>query len=74
MSFLRRHDPFEILFDLFIVFLGVVLGLAASNWSQARHDRDYRRQLIAALDQALTDYVDSGRHTHTLIRWRDRRL
>lgn len=50
-----------------MVVLGVFLGLAASNWSAARHDRDDRRQMILALDEALTDYVDSGRHIHREI-------
>jgi hypothetical protein len=64
---LQRHDAFEILFELFIVVLGVMLGIAASNWSQSRQDREYRQQMILALDQALTDYVDSGHHIHNEI-------
>lgn len=64
---LQRHDAFEIIFELFIVVLGVVLGIAASNWSQSRQDSEYRRQMISALDQSLTDYVDSGHHIHAEI-------
>jgi len=64
---IREQDPFEVAFELFIVVLGVFLGLAASNWSAARHDRDDRRQMIVALDEALTDYVDSGHHIHREI-------
>jgi hypothetical protein len=64
---LHKRDPFEILFELFVVVLGVVLGLAASNWSQARQDRAYRRSMISALDEALNDYVDSGHNTHRRI-------
>lgn len=64
---LRERDAFEIAFELFVVVLGVFLGLAASNWSAARHDLGYRRQMISALDEALTDYVDSGHHIHREI-------
>jgi hypothetical protein len=63
----RKHDAFELAFELFVVVLGVFLGLAASNWSAARHDREYRAQMISALNEALTDYVDSGHHIHREI-------
>lgn len=64
---LRRRDWFEIGFELFIVILGVALGMEASRWAQARDDAEYRRQMIAAMDATLTDYVDSGHHIHALI-------
>jgi hypothetical protein len=66
-SALRRRDWFEIGFELFIVILGVALGMEASRWAQARDDAEYRQQIIAAMDATLTDYVDSGHHIHGLI-------
>ena len=75
---LRKRDWFEIGFELFVVVLGVVLGLEASGWAAKREEREYRRQMIAALDETLTDYVDSGNHIHrrivTAIRDYDRRV
>ena len=64
---LRERDWFEIGFELFIVILGVLLGMEASRWAQAREDAEYRRQMIAAMDTTLTDYVDSGHRIHERI-------
>jgi hypothetical protein len=61
---LRKRDWFEISFELFIVVLGVVLGMEASHWAQNREDADYRRQIIAAMDETLGDYIQSGHHIH----------
>ena len=64
---LRRRDWFEIGFELFIVILGVLLGMEASRWAQSREDSEYRRQMIAAMDATLTDYVESGHSIHDRI-------
>ena len=66
-SALRRRDWFEIGFELFIVFLGVALGMEASRWASQREERADRRQMVAALDEALKDYQDSGVHIHARI-------
>ena len=64
---LRKRDWFEIGFELFIVILGVLLGMEASRWAQTREEAEYRRQMIASMDETLTDYVDSGRRIHGRI-------
>ena len=64
---LRKRDWFEIGFELFVVVLGVVLGMEASRWAQNREEADYRHHMIAAMDETLTDYVDSGHHIHARI-------
>jgi hypothetical protein len=64
---LRRRDWFEIGFELFIVFLGVALGMEASRWASEREERADRRQMVAALDEALQDYQDSGVRIHARI-------
>ena len=64
---LRNRDWFGIGFELFVVVLGVMLGFQASRWAAAREEREYQRQMVAALDETLTDYVDSGRSIHDRI-------
>jgi hypothetical protein len=64
---LRKRDWFEIGFELFIVVLGVALGMEASRWASGREERADRRQMVAALDEALKDYQDSGEHIHARI-------
>ena len=65
---LRRRDWFGITFELLVVVLGVVLGLEASRWASAREERDYRRQMIAALDETLLDYERHGQQISRHIR------
>ena len=64
---LRNRDWFGIAFELFVVVLGVMLGMAASRWAAEREERQYRAQMIAALDEVLVDYVDSGHSIHDRI-------
>ncbi len=53
---LRKRDWFGIGFELFVVVVGVMLGMAASRWAAERDDREYRRQILVSLDQTLHDY------------------
>jgi hypothetical protein len=64
---LRKRDWFGIGFELLIVVLGVMLGIAASRWSAQREERQYQRHMVAALDETLTAYVDSCRLIHDRI-------
>lgn len=64
---LRTRDWFGIGFELFVVVLGVMLGMAASRWAAEREERQYRSQMIAALDEVLVDYVESGHRIHGRI-------
>lgn len=52
-----HHNWFAVLIDLAIVVIGVFLGTQASNWNQARLDRqqagEYRRMLVGDLDTNL---------------------
>jgi hypothetical protein len=64
---LRKRDWFEIGFELFVVILGVLLGMEASRWAASREDAANRRQMIAAMNETLTDYVDSGHRIHGRI-------
>ena len=58
---LRKRDLFGIGFELFVVFLGVMLGMAASRWAADRDERQYQQRMLAALDGTLAAYVDSCR-------------
>lgn len=53
---LRQRDWFGIGFELFVVAVGVLLGLEASRWSAERQERAYRDQIFAALDETLKVY------------------
>jgi hypothetical protein len=46
---LRQFDWFAAAIDLVIVIVGVFLGIQASNWNQARHDRGQGREFRAML-------------------------
>ena len=60
----RKRDWFGIGFELFVVILGVLLGVQASRWSAEREERAYQQQMIAALDETLEVYVDAGQDIH----------
>jgi hypothetical protein len=53
---LRKRDWFGIGFELFVVVVGVLLGLEASRWSAQREEREYRQQILTALDETLKVY------------------
>lgn len=57
---LRKRDWFGIGFELFVVVLGVMLGVQASRWSADREAGEYRRQMLASLDRTLSDYEYEG--------------
>ena len=57
---LRKRDWFGIGFELFVVVLGVMLGIAASRWSADREERAYKRQILASLDATMRDYEYEG--------------
>ncbi len=63
----RKRDWFGIGFELFVVILGVTLGIAASRWSAEREERAYQQQMVAALDETLEVYVDAGQYIHRKI-------
>ena len=63
----RKRDWFGIGFELFVVVLGVILGVQASRWSAAREDREYRQQIVVSLDTTLSDYAYEGRRIHDRI-------
>jgi hypothetical protein len=63
----RNRDWFGVGFELFVVVLGVALGLEASRWAAAREEREYRRQIIASLDRTFADYEDGCRRIHDHI-------
>lgn len=64
---LRKRDWFGIGFELFVVVLGVLLGLEASRWSAERDQREYREQMVTALDQTLAAYVGACNVIHKKI-------
>ena len=57
---LRKRDWFGIGFELFVVVLGVMLGLQASRWTADREASEYRRQMLTSLDRTLSDYEYEG--------------
>jgi len=64
---LRKRDWFGIGFELFVVVLGVILGLEASRWAEERERAEYRRQMLASLDTTLADYEYEGGRIHKEI-------
>ena len=64
---MRKRDWFGIGFELFVVVLGVMLGVAASRWTAEREEREYQQQMVAALDETLEVYVEAGEYIHRQI-------
>ena len=64
---IRKRDWFGIGFELFVVVLGVVLGVQASRWAAEREEREYRGQMLASLDRTLSDYEYEGGRIHKAI-------
>lgn len=75
---LRKRDWFGIGFELFVVIVGVMLGMAASRWAAERDERQYHRQMVTALNGTLTAYVDACAEIHdritAIIKEYDRRI
>ena len=63
----RKRDWFGIGFELFVVVVGVLLGLEASRWAAEREERQYHAQMVTALDATLTVYVEEGHLLHREI-------
>lgn len=63
----RKRDWFGIGFELFVVVLGVLLGLQASRWAADREERRYHAQMVTALDATLKVYVAAGEEIHEEI-------
>lgn len=59
---LRQRDWFGLGFELFVVVLGVLLGLQASRWAADREERRYHAQMVTALDATLKVYVEAGEY------------
>ena len=57
---LRKRDWFGIGFELFVVVLGVMLGLQASRLAAEREERQYHDRMVTALDETLKVYVEAG--------------
>ena len=66
---LRRRDWFGIGFELFVVVVGVLLGLEASQLNARREEQAYRRQIVAALDETLKIYEGACISIHQQIGW-----
>ena len=64
---LRQRDWLGIGFELFVVILGVLLGLQASRWAANREDQQYHAQMVTALDETLKVYVEAGQGIHKEI-------
>lgn len=64
---LRNRDWFGIGFELFVVILGVMLGMAASRWAAGQEERNYQIQMVTALDETLKVYVTEGELLHREI-------
>lgn len=50
---IRNHNWLAVWVDFLIVMLGVFLGIQASNWNQARQDREEERRYFAQLIEDL---------------------
>lgn len=69
-SAIREQNWATVAIELFIVVLGVFLGLQANNWNEARVAEHRREQIVAALvtdlrdamgaQQGFIDYIDEG--------------
>lgn len=64
---LRNRDWFGIGFELFVVLVGVLLGLEASRWTAEREERQYHKQMVTALNATLKVYVEEGHLLHQEI-------
>lgn len=53
---LRKRDWFGIGFELFVVILGVMLGMAASRWNAERDEKAYKQQILVSLEATMRDY------------------
>jgi len=62
---LKHRDWFGVAIEMLAVVLSVILGLEASQWSARRAEAEYRRQMIAAIDQSLADFEVGGRVAHS---------
>ena len=64
---MRKRDWFGIGFELFVVVLGVILGVQASRWTADREANEYRRQMLTSLDRTLSDFEYEGGRLHKAI-------
>lgn len=75
---LKTRDWFGIGFELFVVIVGVMLGMAASRWAAEREERAYHDRMVTALDATLKVYVEAGDFIHReisgLLKDHERRL
>lgn len=65
---IAHHNWFAVTVDFLIVVIGVFLGIQASNWNQARIDRnqarEYRTMLLSDLDANLENLALRTRYYH----------
>lgn len=64
---LRKRDWFGIGFELLVVVIGVLLGMAASRWAAERENHQYKQQILASLDKTMQDYEYEGGRIHDRI-------
>src|SRR5689334_9017255 len=57
VQFMRNRAWPAALFELLVVALGVLLGIEASNWNQAREERQRTEQVIDVLRKDLNDGI-----------------
>lgn len=63
------HDWFAVAIDFVIVVVGVFLGIQASNWNQARHDRQQAREYRAMLVSDLSSNISNLEMRHRYYVW-----
>jgi hypothetical protein len=68
ISHAKAQNWFAAGLEVIIVLLGVFLGIEASNWNQARSDRERGRAYLARIDADLAS--DIQRFDHTVAFWK----
>jgi hypothetical protein len=53
---LRQHEWLAVMIELLIVILGVLIGIQASNWNEARVERQHQVALLEGFRADMRDY------------------
>ena len=54
---IRRQDWFTVLLEIFIVVLGVFIGIEVANWNEARSDREREAALLETLVEDIREDI-----------------
>ena len=58
---LRQHEWLAVMIELLIVILGMLIGIQASNWNEARVERQHQVALLEGFRADMRDYSSVSR-------------